>query len=519
MLLSRTLRFRRRLFVAGVVVSIILLVTFYLVFRNSAQAAARNSAVAHSQEVLSTIARARLEPASLQNQVWAYRSSHDPELPLRFPVYLQNLTLDIRQLRDLTADNAAQRVVLSELAPILTNQMLSLQQAMQRAALAPDENSDLTFDWTTPTPLSGHVQRLFGILESNERALLVLRITALRDSTRRGNLILLAAATLTFAVLAFAGWLVSRELMTRADLHMGIGEAAGLLGVKFEDQRTKLSHAIKELNVQIRKRQRAEADLQSLNEELEKRIHSRTLQLQEANTELETFNHAVAHDLRAPLRHMEGFSHFLQKYGPGLPEEAQHYLDRIRSATTHMSSLVEGLLQLSHVGRQLPNLLPVSLRALFDDAFAKLQPDLLHREIEWRVGELPVVEGDPVLLAQVFTNLLSNALKFTRLQPHAVIEVGSSELAAEKVIFVRDNGVGFNSDYAAKLFGVFQRLHRQDEFEGTGIGLATVQRIIRRHGGRIWTESTVGQGATFFFTLPLSQQIVVQPHSLVGAGA
>ncbi len=279
MLLSRTLRFRRRLFVAGVVVSIILLVTFYLVFRNSAQAAARNSAVAHSQEVLSTIARARLEPASLQNQVWAYRSSHDPELPLRFPVYLQNLTLDIRQLRDLTADNAAQRVVLSELAPILTNQMLSLQQAMQRAALAPDENSDLTFDWTTPTPLSGHVQRLFGILESNERALLVLRITALRDSTRRGNLILLAAATLTFAVLAFAGWLVSRELMTRADLHMGIGEAAGLLGVKFEDQRTKLSHAIKELNVQIRKRQRAEADLQSLNEELEKRVHSRTLQL------------------------------------------------------------------------------------------------------------------------------------------------------------------------------------------------------------------------------------------------
>ncbi|MEQ1473667.1 MAG: ATP-binding protein [Candidatus Acidiferrum sp.] len=518
--LSRTLRFRRRLFIAGAVVGLILLATFYLVFHNSAQAAARNDWVAHSQEVLTVISRARLAPAGLQNQVWAFRSTHDAELPRRFPDFLQSLSSDIHHLREITADNPAQQVVLAELTPILSNQMASLEQAMRRAVLAPDEHTDLAFDWSLPTPLSDHVQRLFQVLESNERSLLAARTGAVRNSVFRDNMIFLSAATLTFAVLAFAGWLVSRELVTRAELQVGIGEAAELLGVKYEDQRTKLGHAIRELNVQIRKRQHAEADLQILNGELEKRVDARTLQLQEANNELETFSYAVSHDLRAPLRHMEGFSHFLrQKYGPGLPPEAQHYLDRIRAATTHMSDLVEGLLQLSHAGAQPQNMLPVSLQALFEEARSKMQPELLKREIDWRVGALPEVLGDSVVLAQVFANLLSNAVKFTRLQPHAIIEAGSCEKNGESVVFVRDNGVGFNPDFAAKLFGVFQRLHRQDEFEGTGIGLATVQRIIRRHGGRIWAESIMGQGATFFFTLPAPQKIITEMDSLVGAAA
>jgi signal transduction histidine kinase len=519
MRLSRTLLIRRRLIVAGVAIGLILMATFYLVFRNSSQVTGRNSLVAHSQEVIGTISRARLEPASLQSQIWAYRSSRDPALPLQFPVHLQNLTADIQQLRDLTADNATQRIVLSELTPILTSQVASLQRAMQRATLAPEEHTELAFDWALPTPLTAHAQQLFDILAANERALLLLRAAAVRDSTRRSNLILLGAATLTFAVLVFAGALVSRELMSRAELQVGIGEAAELLGIRFEAQRSELGQAVKDLNAQIRKRQRAEADLQTLNGELERRVHSRTLQLQEANNELETFSYAVSHDLRAPLRHMEGFSHFLrEKYGSGLPAEAQHYLDRIRSAATHMSNLVEGLLQLAHVGAQPQNLLPVSLRTLCDAERSRLLPELSKREIEWRVGELPDVVGDSILLAQVFTNLLSNAVKFTRLQAHAIIEAGSCEKNGETAIFVRDNGVGFNPEFAGKLFGVFQRLHRQDEFEGTGIGLATVQRIIRRHGGRIWAESAPGQGATFFFTLPAPQQAGVYQHSL-GAAA
>jgi len=226
----------------------------------------------------------------------------------------------------------------------------------------------------------------------------------------------------------------------------------------------------------------------------------------------------VSHDLRAPLRHMEGFAHFLQhKYGPTLPEEGQHYLNRINSAATFMSKLVEGLLQLSHIGAQLPNIKPVSLRALLRDARSTLHSEAGGRGIEWRISTLPEAEGDAVLLGQVFTNLLSNAIKFSSKQAHPIIEIGSCERNGEPAIFVRDNGAGFDPRYADKLFGVFQRLHRQDEFSGTGIGLATVQRIIHRHGGRIWAESAPGQGATFFFTLPCSAKSVAQPEYLMGA--
>lgn len=516
--LTRTLRFRRRLFIAGGAVGAILLLAFYLVFHSASQGAGLNRGVIHSQEVLIIIARARLEPASLQNQVWAYRSAHDPELPRHFPAYVQNLADDIQKLRELTVDNSAQQHLLTELAPILNTQMLSLGRAMERAASAPDERSDWAFDWSLPTQLSQHVQKLFAALDTNEHALLAQRSTAASNNVRNTNVILLSAAVLTFLILILAGDLISRELVTRAELQAGLGEAQELLGVKFEEQRGELGHAIKDLNSQIRKRQRAEAELQALNGELEKRVSRRTEELQEANKELEMFSYAVSHDLRAPLRHMEGFTHFLQhKYGPTLPDEGQHYLDRISSAATFMSKLVEGLLQLSHIGSKLPNIAPVSLRALVHDARGALPSEAGGREIEWRIGTLPEVQGDAVLLGQVFTNLLSNAVKFSSKQGHPIIEIGSCDRNGEPAIFVRDNGVGFDPRYADKLFGVFQRLHRQDEFSGTGIGLATVQRIIHRHGGRIWAESAPGQGATFYFTLPRSTRPVAQAEHLVGA--
>jgi signal transduction histidine kinase len=505
---------------SGVSVAVILLVTFYLVFHSSSQAAGRNTWVAHSYEVLTIISRARLEPTNLQNQVWAYRSSHDAELPRRFALYVKSLRADLQHLRELTADNTAQQLALTELTPVLVNQMSSLEQAMQRATSSPDERTELAFDWALRTPLSDRVQGLFETLESNERKLLAMRSSAVRDNLDRTNLILLAAAMLTFAVLAFAGQLVSRELMIHAQLQEGISAAQGLLGVKYEEQGSELGLAMKDLHSQIRKRQRVESELQLLNVELEERVKSRTVELQEANRELETFNYAVSHDLRAPLRHMNGFSHFLEKkYGPGLPEEAQHYLNRIRSAATHMSRLVEGLLQLSHIGRQLPNITQGSLDQVLDDARAELLPECAGRQIDWRVGPLPEVNGDIVLLGQVFTNLLSNAIKFTRLQDHPIIEIGTCQEKGATAIFVRDNGAGFNTQFADKLFGVFQRLHRADEFEGTGIGLATVQRIVHRHGGRIWAESEPGKGATFFFTLPFSPAIVPRQELLIGAPA
>jgi light-regulated signal transduction histidine kinase (bacteriophytochrome) len=263
----------------------------------------------------------------------------------------------------------------------------------------------------------------------------------------------------------------------------------------------------------------AEEELRHLNEELESRVESRTAQLREVNGELEAFTYSVSHDLRAPLRHMDGFSRILQQeFGPQLPQQAQHYLERVRDASAHMSALVEDLLHLSRVGRQPPRPQPTSLQRIVEEAREEILPEADGRTIEWKFSSLPEVEGDPLLLRQVFSNLFSNAVKFTRKQPAAVIEVQAHEGNDKVIVSVSDNGAGFDPRYADKLFGVFQRLHRQEEYEGTGIGLAMVQRIVHKHGGRIWAESKPGQGATFYFALPVAgKELAPEPSTIEAA--
>jgi light-regulated signal transduction histidine kinase (bacteriophytochrome) len=302
----------------------------------------------------------------------------------------------------------------------------------------------------------------------------------------------------------------------RAQTEAGMRVAQEMLGLKNEEQRAELSHVIEDIHEQIRTRRQAEDVVRELNGDLEKRVRLRTIELEETNRELEAFSYSVSHDLRAPLRHLDGFSRILlQEYGPKLPDEAQHYLGRIRSAATYMSELVEGLLQLSRVGRQPAQWEVRSLRALVDEARAEVQGD--GRKIVWQIHSLPEVEGDPTLLRQLLINLFSNAVKFTRLEHTPIIEVGSLEENGMNVVFVRDNGAGFDPRYADKLFGVFQRLHRQDEFVGTGIGLATAQRIVHKHGGRIWAESQPGKGATFYFSLPATAHKSRAQPEVVGA--
>jgi light-regulated signal transduction histidine kinase (bacteriophytochrome) len=235
-------------------------------------------------------------------------------------------------------------------------------------------------------------------------------------------------------------------------------------------------------------------------------VKQRTAQLEAANAELEAFTYSVSHDLRAPLRHISGFSKILsEEFGPSLPREAQHHVDRILQGTTRMGTLVDDLLNLARVGRQELRLQVTGLNSLVDEVIAGLKPECEGRQVEWKVASLPFVECDPGLMKQVFQNLLSNALKFTRPRTLAVIEIGVADKEAAPAVFVRDNGVGFSMKYADKLFGVFQRLHRPEDFEGTGVGLATVQRILHKHGGRIWTEAELDRGATFYFTLTVSK--------------
>jgi signal transduction histidine kinase len=243
-----------------------------------------------------------------------------------------------------------------------------------------------------------------------------------------------------------------------------------------------------------------EESLRQAQEELAKRA----VDLQAANKELEAFAYSVSHDLRAPLRHVVGYAELLQKHAASaLDDKADRYLKTILEAAKRMGNLIDDLLGFSRIGRAETNKVAVNLEQLVAQVVAELAQDTTGRDIAWKIGALPVCYGDRAMLRMVFVNLLSNAVKFTRQRSLTEIEIGCSQQENNQIkIFVRDNGAGFDMRYVDKLFGVFQRLHLPEEFDGTGIGLATVQRIVHRHGGTCWAEGAVDQGATFYLTFP-----------------
>lgn len=327
------------------------------------------------------------------------------------------------------------------------------------------------------------------------------------------------------------------DLDTRA--YLDSGDELGQLAAGFNDMGTRLQTLVtnleeqvaertlkiemtnQELSLEIDERKKAEEQIHKLNAELEKRVADRTIQLQAANQELEAFSYSVSHDLRAPLRAMEGFSAaLLSKYKDELDEQGQHYLDRIQNSSQRMGHLINDLLNLSRITRSELAHQPVDISDIAREIAAELQMDDPQRQAEFVVAESLIVQGDARLLRIALQNLIGNAWKFSGTRQKARIEVGQTTIAdcglqnidlpeslkskipnlESKVYFVRDNGTGFDMAYADKLFGPFQRLHAMHEFPGTGIGLAIVQRVITRHGGRVWPDAQVDQGATFYFT-------------------
>jgi PAS domain S-box-containing protein len=267
--------------------------------------------------------------------------------------------------------------------------------------------------------------------------------------------------------------------------------------------------AILETNNDITERKRREEDIQSLNQELAKR----STELESINRELEAFAYSISHDLRAPLRHMAGFTELLQKKASSVVDEkSNRYIAMILDSAKRMGNLIDDLLAFSRIGRAETQKTLVSLPQLVREALTEVRQDTEGRNIAWKIGALPDFYGDRSMLRLVLVNLISNAIKFTRTRTQAEIEIGCTDgNRDELVVFIRDNGVGFDMKYVSKLFGVFQRLHPSEAFEGTGIGLATVQRIIHRHGGKVWAEGVVDRGATFYFSSPKPQGDLWRP--------
>jgi PAS domain S-box-containing protein len=278
-------------------------------------------------------------------------------------------------------------------------------------------------------------------------------------------------------------WLLTSKIPLRDEQ----GQVTGLVGISYD----------------ITDRLQAEEKIRQLNAELEQRVLDRTAQLEAANREMEAFTYSVSHDLRGPLRSIAGYIDILQDdYAKTLDSTALHYLERVKAGAVKMNLLIDDLLKFSRIGRQQIRKETVDMAGLAREVFAELMEEQpRQRKIEFVLGDLPALEGDRTLLRQVFVNLLGNAIKYSRNNAAARIEVGCEQQGGRDVIFVRDNGAGFDMRYSGKLFGVFQRLHHEAEFEGTGVGLAIVQRIIAKHGGQIWADAKVGQGATFFFCL------------------
>jgi light-regulated signal transduction histidine kinase (bacteriophytochrome) len=248
---------------------------------------------------------------------------------------------------------------------------------------------------------------------------------------------------------------------------------------------------------------RAHHEILEMNAELERKVQARTLELTNANQELEAFSYSVSHDLRAPLRHMDGFANLLlEDESIQVNERAHRFVTRITKSAKQMGVLIDELLEFSRMGRQAMLCEKLDTNALVQEVVQECMQYQPERAVQWKIHELPQIMADRAMMKQVWLNLVSNALKYSRGKDPAVIEIGFESREGKEIFYIRDNGAGFDMKYADKLFGVFQRLHRESEFEGTGIGLANIRRIIHRHGGRTWAEGEVDKGATFYLSFP-----------------
>lgn len=385
------------------------------------------------------------------------------------PYNLANVKLErhLNALRSLTADNPEQQERLARLVQ-LTGQKLSLTK--ETVALRKDKGFQAAAErgrTENGKRVMDEIRTTIAAMTSEEKTLLAKR--DFRARSRAGIAIPLSLIGNIVSLLLFVAvfFLLKNEISTR---------------------------------------RQAQEEVHALNQSLKRHAG----QLEAANKELEAFSYSVSHDLRAPLRHIGGFVDLLSKHeGVGRDEKTTRYLNFISNAAQRMGALVDDLLAFSRMGRAEMRLSQVNLGEMVADVRAELAVACRNREIEWKIEKLPAVQADPAMLRLVWSNLIANAIKYTGTREQAKIEIGEQPAETEHILYIRDNGVGFNMKYVQKLFGVFQRLHHADDFEGTGIGLANVRRIVMRHGGRTWAEGVLDEGASFYFSLPKQPNLVL----------
>jgi signal transduction histidine kinase len=442
----------------------VLLAVWYMQFQTMLRLVNDSRSVNHSDEVLEQISALDSALRKAESAVRGFLIAPDQQFLEIHQSAVEAGRSHLDRLKALTADNARQKARCATLTDHIEQREKALLQL--RAA---GENKT-----TSPEVLRTFVEQGESYMELAERDLVAMKVeerSVLRERLEAArsaahytataiSVGVLAAATL----LAIAGFIIFRDLQKQRD---------------------------------------AERQIREARDNLEDRVTERTAELQSAYKELETFAYSVSHDLRTPMRHIDGYASMIrEKFEGELNDEIRRYLSKITAASQHMGQLVDGLLVFSRLGRAGLYRSHIDLNQVIHEVRQSLEPEIAGRNVVWKIADLPEIYADRTMIGQVFLNLLSNALKYTRNCTEAVIEVGcSAKTSADAVIQVRDNGVGFDMKYAQNLFKVFSRLHGS-EFEGTGVGLASARRIVERHGGKIWAEASPGAGATFYVSLP-----------------
>jgi signal transduction histidine kinase len=467
--------FHGALLLGVLILVLVTMVTVSWLGRRSINAAVESDRwVAHTQVVIGALRDLLSAVKDAEIGERGYIITGDRRYLTRYAASLRRVEEGQGALRRLTADNPRQKSSLDRAAGLISARLAELEKAIAVREAKGFEAARISVATNNGFEIMEDLREVLGRARKEEESLLRER-TAAKSADYRDTIraVLLGGALSGLALLVLAGYL-RFELLHRLRSEAELRESRDILTHRTEQ-------------------------LQKANTEL----LQTTKELTQSNSELDAFSASVAHDLRAPIRHILGYATLLvEDYGTSLDEEARRRLLKIQAGARNMGLLVDDLLDLSKVTRQTAALEVVPLGALAREVVEEFKPDIASRDVDWRLGELFEARCDPTLVKQVFENLLSNALKYTRRCARAVIEIGATTTeSGERAVYVRDNGAGFDMRHADKLFGIFQRLHPEREFEGTGVGLALVERIVRKHGGRVWAYAEPEKGAAFFFTL------------------